>query len=342
MDSQGSHEGSSRGTQGLDLLSTLSKEYRQHRNDNNNQALSPKSLRRSFQIGKLQQGRFSSDMQLYRIEGDDKVRLFQCPVLDCQKKFYQSGNLKAHLRTHTGERPYECPIHGCSSKFTALNSVKRHFARFHLHLGIWESFYKKSSNPSTGVNEPRQTIQPDERENLPPLRHHNHLSPKIQANHRFHQQPQQAQPQPQHQHQLPTKSQLQSQQQQQTTEGRLLPNISNLLNMSDHPSSPSPSPSSSASSSSYSSPKLQYLNYKDSGPSLLLSLQNSHHHAHQTQNQNYHSFPDYFRFPSHINHSSTTTVVQERPTLPSLMSIPLVENTMDGMKGRNLLFSSNC
>jgi len=83
-------------------------------------------------------------MQTYKIKGEGGTGdEFQCPA--CKKKFYQSGNLKVHLRIHTREKLFICPIKECAATFTALNSVKRHYARFHSHLGDWDNNTKKTT-----------------------------------------------------------------------------------------------------------------------------------------------------------------------------------------------------
>lgn len=51
----------------------------------------------------------------------------QCP--HCSKAFNHKGNLAAHTRTHTGERPFKC---GCCHKaFTQSSHLKRHLRRVH-------------------------------------------------------------------------------------------------------------------------------------------------------------------------------------------------------------------
>ena len=58
-------------------------------------------------------------------DADVKVRprrLFQCHL--CYNTFTREWNLKNHIRTHTGERPYPCPI--CFRRFNMKHHLKRH------------------------------------------------------------------------------------------------------------------------------------------------------------------------------------------------------------------------
>jgi len=52
----------------------------------------------------------------------DKDKEHECNI--CGKKFYWSGSLSRHQRTHTGEKPYQCDI--CSRRFTQSGTLNRH------------------------------------------------------------------------------------------------------------------------------------------------------------------------------------------------------------------------
>lgn len=58
------------------------------------------------------------------------IKDFQCSYEGCGKRYSGPTNLKIHLRTHTGERPYSCPH--CDSAFTAKGNLMKHFKRIHL------------------------------------------------------------------------------------------------------------------------------------------------------------------------------------------------------------------
>ena len=56
-----------------------------------------------------------------------KVKQHLCPFQYCNKVFAQPSQLKIHVRSHTGEKPYRC--HACSSAFSQLGNLRTHEGR---------------------------------------------------------------------------------------------------------------------------------------------------------------------------------------------------------------------
>ncbi|XP_067298633.1 transcription factor Sp6 [Pseudorasbora parva] len=58
--------------------------------------------------------------------GDKRKHLHNCHIPGCGKAYVKTSHLKAHLRWHSGDRPFVCNWLFCGKRFTRSDELQRH------------------------------------------------------------------------------------------------------------------------------------------------------------------------------------------------------------------------
>lgn len=58
--------------------------------------------------------------------GENKKKVHICHIPGCNKMYGKTSHLRAHLRWHSGERPFICSWLFCNKRFTRSDELQRH------------------------------------------------------------------------------------------------------------------------------------------------------------------------------------------------------------------------
>ncbi|XP_033755463.1 ras-responsive element-binding protein 1-like isoform X2 [Pecten maximus] len=88
-------------------------------------------------------GQSADDPKMEVVSADYMQRKVYCSL--CPKRFWSLQDLRRHMRSHTGERPFECDI--CQKRFTLKHSMMRHRKK-HMESGSLSPSDDEETNPT--------------------------------------------------------------------------------------------------------------------------------------------------------------------------------------------------